>query len=213
MQQTFHAKPTIEFVTRCRPHRSQKGFSLIEVLVSIVILGIGMLGAAGLQLATLRSNQFTAQASVATQLVRDYEEITQMLRSASISTSEGSSVFSSLDTSTADTATITNCQSSSAACTPDELAAFMLKQWKVRAMTELPGGRAVVCRDSAPKDTSGTGAGLYHWACDDLGDMLMVKIGWTGRTDKSDKTQQAISDNNRPRIVMTVFGNQKDFTD
>ena len=199
-------------VTLCTSKRRETGFSLIEVLVSIVILGIGMLGAAGLQLATLRSNHFTAQASVATQLVRDYEEITQMLRSAAISSSEGTSILSSLDTATADSSTIPNCQTTSATCDSGQLAAFMLDEWKARVKTQLPGGRAVVCRDSAPKDTSGTNAGLYHWACDDKGDMLMVKIGWTGRADKTDQAQQAISSDDRPRVVMTVFGNQKDFT-
>ena len=198
--------------TLCTSKRRETGFSLIEVLVSIVILGIGMLGAAGLQLATLRSNHFTAQASVATQLVRDYEEITQMLRSAAISSSEGTSILSSLDTATADSSTIPNCQTTTATCDSGQLAAFMLDEWKARVKTQLPGGRAVVCRDSAPKDTSGAHAGLYHWACDDKGDMLMVKIGWTGRADKTDQAQQAISSDDRPRVVMTVFGNQKDFT-
>ena len=199
--------------TLCTSKRRETGFSLIEVLVSIVILGIGMLGAAGLQLATLRSNHFTAQASVATQLVRDYEEITQMLRSAAISSSEGTSALSGLDTATADSSTIPNCQTTTATCDSGQLAAFMLDEWKARVKTQLPGGRAVVCRDSAPKDTSGAHAGLYHWACDDKGDMLMVKIGWTGRADKTDQAQQAISSDDRPRVVMTVFGNQKDFTD
>lgn len=198
--------------TLCTSKRRETGFSLIEVLVSIVILGIGMLGAAGLQLATLRSNHFTAQASVATQLVRDYEEITQMLRSAAISSSEGTSALSGLDTATADSSTIPNCQTTTATCDSGQLATFMLNEWKARVTTQLPGGRAVVCRDSAPKDTSGAHAGLYHWACDDKGDMLMVKIGWTGRADKTDQAQQAISSDDRPRVVMTVFGNQKDFT-
>lgn len=199
--------------TLCTSKRRETGFSLIEVLVSIVILGIGMLGAAGLQLATLRSNHFTAQASVATQLVRDYEEITQMLRSVAISSSEGTSALSGLDTATADGSTIPNCQTTTATCDSGQLATFMLNEWKARVTTQLPGGRAVVCRDSAPKDTSGAHAGLYHWACDDKGDMLMVKIGWTGRADKTDQAQQAISSDDRPRVVMTVFGNQKDFTD
>ena len=61
-----------------------KGFALIEVLVSLVILAIGLLGTLGLQLATLRSNQFTAQAAVAAQLARDYEEIVQMVPSATV---------------------------------------------------------------------------------------------------------------------------------
>lgn len=191
--------------------KSQGGFSLIEVLVSILVLGLGMLGAAGLQLATLRSNQYTAQSSVATQLVRDYEEITQMMRSSSISTSEGTSALAAVDTATDTTAN--DCKGSSANCDSAALAAFMLKDWKARVKNDLPGGRAKVCRDSAPKETSGTNAGLYRWDCDGAGDMLMVKIGWTARTDKTDAVMQAISADSRPRIVMTIFGNQADFTD
>ena len=135
-----------------------------------------------------------------------------MLRSAAISSSEGTSALSGLDTATADSSTIPNCQTTTATCDSGQLATFMLNEWKARVTTQLPGGRAVVCRDSAPKDTSGAHAGLYHWACDDKGDMLMVKIGWTGRADKTDQAQQAISSDDRPRVVMTVFGNQKDFT-
>ena len=191
--------------------KKQGGFSLIEVLVSIVILGLGMLGSAGLQLATLRSNQYTAQSSVATQLARDYEEITQMLRSASIATSGSASVLTAVDTTT-DTAA-DDCKGSGSACNPDKLAAFMLKEWKARVKTELPGGRAKVCRDSAPKETSGANAGLYRWDCDDKGDMLMFKIGWIARADKPAAVMQAVAADSRPRIVMTVFGNQADFTD
>ena len=192
---------------------NQRGFALIEVLVSLVILAIGLLGTAGLQLASMRSNQFTAQAAIATQLARDYEEIVQLIPSASISASEGTSTFSVVDTSVAGTATVTDCKGTSVTCTKDQLSAYMINDWKARVMTELPGGRAKVCRDSAPKETTGTAEGLYRWACNDTGDMLMIKIGWVARTDKTDTVMQAISDDNRPRLVITAFGNQKDFTD
>ena len=201
-----------------RPHhplqwRRQNGFSLVEILVSIVILGLGMLGAAGLQLATLRSNQYSAQASVATQLVRDYEEITQLVRSADVTTGEAASILTAVDTDTADGTATESCFGSAADCTPATLAAYMLADWKKRVRSDLPGGRAVVCRDSTPKATSGTNAGLFRWACDGTGDMLMVKIGWSARTDKTDATMQAIATDNLPRVVMTIFGNQQDFTD
>jgi type IV pilus assembly protein PilV len=193
------------------PH--QRGVALIEVLVALVILAIGLLGTAGLQLASMRSNQFTAQAALATQLARDYEEIVQLVPSASISASEGTSTFSVLDTSVAGTATVTDCKGASVTCTKVQLSQYMLNDWKARVMTELPGGRAKVCRDSTPKETTGAAAGLYRWNCDDQGDMLMIKIGWAARTDKTDKVMQAINDDNRPRMVITAFGNQKDFTD
>lgn len=192
------------------PRRSQ-GFALIEILVSLVVFAIGMLGSAGLQLATLRSNQFSAQAATATQLARDYEEIVQMVPSAVISASEGSSVLSDLDTSNPSTSTVTECKGSLAACTPAQLTAYMLNEWKNRVMTDLPAGRAKVCRDSAPKDPSGAGQGLYRWACDDQGDMVTIKLGWAAKTAKSDQMMQAVAADDRPRVVITVLGNQKDF--
>jgi type IV pilus assembly protein PilV len=195
-----------------QPQKNQ-GFALIEILVSLVIFAIGMLGTAGLQLATLRSNQFSTQAATATQLARDYEEIVQMVPSASISASEGTSALSVQDTNTALTGTITECKGTSAACTPAQLTAYMLNEWRNRVTTDLPGGRAKVCRDSTPKDTSGTGEGLYRWACDDQGDMIMIKLGWAAKSAKSDKVMQAVATDDRPRIVITVFGNQKDFVD
>lgn len=191
--------------------QKDQGFALIEILVSLVIFAIGVLGTAGLQLATLRSSQFTSQAATATQLARDYEEIVQMVPSATISASEGITSFSALDTSVTSTANITECKGTSAACTPAQLTAYMLNEWKNQVTTNLPAGRAVVCRDSAPKDTSGAGAGLYHWTCDNQGDMLMIKLGWSAKTAKNDKLMQAIAEDDRPRIVITIFGNQKDF--
>lgn len=190
-----------------------RGFALIEILVALVIFAIGLLGTASLQLASLRSSQFTTQAIIATQLARDYAEIVQMLPSASISASEGTSAFSAVDTGVGGTGAVSDCKGSSASCTKPQLAAYMLSEWKARVMTELPGGRAKVCRDSEPKDASGAGEGLYHWNCNGQGDMLMVKLGWIARTDKTDKAMQAVSDDDRPRIVLAIFGNQKDFTD
>ena len=195
-----------------RPISSHKhqGFALIEILVSLVIFAIGMLGTAGLQLATLRSNQFTAQAAIATQLARDYEEIVQMVPSATISASEGSTSFSALDTKTTSSAP-KECIGASAACNATELSAYMLNEWKNQVTTNLPAGRAVVCRDSAPKDSSGAGEGLYHWTCNNEGDMLMIKLGWAAKTAKNDSVMQAIASDDRPRIVIPIFGNQKDF--
>jgi len=49
-----HADPA-EATGRCRPRR-QRGFSLLEILVAIVVLSIGLLGLAGLQANGLQAN-------------------------------------------------------------------------------------------------------------------------------------------------------------
>lgn len=51
--------------------RSQGGFTLLEVLVTIVILSLGLLGYAGLQMATLKNSASAYQRSQATILAND----------------------------------------------------------------------------------------------------------------------------------------------
>lgn len=52
----------------------QNGFSMIEVLVTMVIMAIGLLGVAGLQIASVRNTQVAAQRSIATQQAYDIAE-------------------------------------------------------------------------------------------------------------------------------------------
>lgn len=44
---------------------AQRGFSMVEVLVAAVVLSIGMLGLAGLQMRTLRNNQSSLERAIA----------------------------------------------------------------------------------------------------------------------------------------------------
>lgn len=53
------------------PTRSSAGFSLIEVLVSIVVLSIGLLGTAGLMSASLKNTNTAFYRSQATFLADD----------------------------------------------------------------------------------------------------------------------------------------------
>lgn len=47
--------------TRTQPRRAVKGATLIEILVSILVLGLGVLGMAGLQARALKGNQSAMQ--------------------------------------------------------------------------------------------------------------------------------------------------------
>ena len=52
----------------------QRGTSLIEVLVAVVVLAVGLLGVAGMQMSALRNNQSAYQRSVAAMLASSIAE-------------------------------------------------------------------------------------------------------------------------------------------
>ncbi len=56
------------------PRRACHGFSLFEVLITVVVVGIGLLGLAGLQFAGLRASNNANQHTIATQLAQDVIE-------------------------------------------------------------------------------------------------------------------------------------------
>jgi type IV pilus assembly protein PilV len=64
--------------------RTQTGFSLIEVLVSIVILSLALLGTAGLTAASLRNTSNAFYRSQATVLADDYFDRMRANRQAAI---------------------------------------------------------------------------------------------------------------------------------
>ena len=188
----------------------QRGMTLIEVLVALVILALGLLGAGGLILASLRSSQYATSASVAMGLARDYGEIMQTIPARVISTgAAGTNVFL-IDTNASMSEPTAKCTSS--ACTASEIAARSAWEWAQRVKMELPQGRAVICKDTEPKDADG----LYQWNCNDSGTMMVAKFDWVAKTGASgtgDDNLNAKDANNivRPKLVVTLFGNQTDF--
>lgn len=184
---------------------SQEGFSLIEVLVALVIFAFGMLGAAGLQLATLKSNKFAASSASAIALAREYGELMQTFPSAVITTSSGNSTFF-IDTNTAFASPSPSlCTGDLATCTTTQLAQASIEDWAGRVKVALPGGRAEVCRTSEPRNASGD---LKWGGCDNIGDLVVVKMGWTGKNDKG----ETLFDLDRPKILLPLLGNLRDFS-
>lgn len=65
---------------------SQHGVSLLEVLIAVVVLSIGLLGLAGLQLSALRNNQSAAERSAA---IMQVYSITEAMRADMNATQTG----------------------------------------------------------------------------------------------------------------------------
>lgn len=148
---------------------SIRGFTLVEVLVALLVLGIGLLGVAGLQSATLGMNHSSYLRSQATVLA---EDIADRMRSNPRGTANGAY-------DQGDATSHAGC-SDTTGCTTTEMAQDDLYEWENALATQLPDGEGVVCYDSTPDDGSGAGSA----ACDGGGSNRKIKIWWYSRDDE-----------------------------
>lgn len=166
------------------PHSHSRGFSLVEVLISVVVLTFALLGAAGLQVASL---QATRESRLQAAGVRYGQELAELMRSnkntaVKLTASANPYIYNSVTS----TLTNPNCgYPGLAACTTagtkdtgitsSAAAERDVYEWAERVKSDLPGARILVCEDSAPYDSDG----LPQWTCSGTGGTLVLKIGWT----------------------------------
>ncbi len=158
--------------------RTQKthGFSLIEVLVSIIVLCFGVLGAVGLQAASLQSNREAKLQAVATRYGEELAELMRGNKGVAVLTSSNPYLVA-IKSGDGDP-TNPNCgYPGLSACTDAATTAQRdVYEWWKRLDQALPGARVAVCQDSTPYEAT---SGLPQWACSGSGGVLAIKIGWT----------------------------------
>lgn len=131
--------------------RSQRGVSLIEVLVAVLIFSVGMIGVAGLLVMATRSNH---TAYLRTQAVFLAGTMADRMGANPVGVWNGNYDSSSYPVS-ASTAANSDC---SAGCTPEMLAQADQRNWSRQLNTFLPGVRA-----SVRCDASGAGYTPAAW--------------------------------------------------
>ncbi len=111
----------------------QPGFSLVEVLVAALILGVGLMGILGLQVRSIQFNQQAYYYSQANILLQDISERMRTNKGASARyrTEIGQELSGS-----------ENCASSS--CSSQQIAAWDLEDWKNHVKRALPNGDAKI---------------------------------------------------------------------
>ena len=114
---------------------TQAGFSMVEVLVTLVVLSTGLLGVANLQVEALRSNQSAFLASVAAQQAQD---MTERMQANPAGVMGGQ--YNHLDASIPGEQV--NCQTAN--CTPAQLAMYDHNRWNITNHARLPGGAGQV---------------------------------------------------------------------
>lgn len=146
-----------------------KGYFLTEVLVALLVLSAGVIGAAGLQLSTWRLTQQSAFHTEAQQLAAEMAEWIQAYKASLPDNLENLEVNAASALPVA-----AHCYGRQ--CTGDELAHFMVAEWVSRVRDALPQAQVRICRDATPWDS---GAASYRWPCHSHeGAGLVIKIGW-----------------------------------
>ena len=115
----------------------QRGVSLIEVLVAVMIFTIGLLGLAGLLIMATRSNQ---AAYLRTQVVFLAHNMADRMSANPVAVWDGSYNSNKYPTATSIT---TKCDLA-ASCTPDKLAAHDMQAWSTQLTTFLPNPTATI---------------------------------------------------------------------
>ncbi|MEO6973061.1 MAG: type IV pilus modification protein PilV [Rhodoferax sp.] len=185
---------------------NQSGFSLIEVLISIIVLSFGLLGMVGMQSAALQANREARLQSSAAILARELAEMIRGNKDVGILPT-GNPYVGSFDTSplvSKDPTYCLNVATSTTACADRvAIANAEMTEWLGRVNAQLPGARVSVCFDSTPYD----GNGLPQWGCNSTGanGVLVVKIGWTrGSTNRSETGNAAFDRATTPSIVFPI---------
>ncbi|MBT9464951.1 type IV pilus modification protein PilV [Hydrogenophaga sp.] len=162
------------------PCTHQAGFSLIEVLVTIIILSIGMLGSAGMQAAALQANTQTRYQVVAAALAGELAEAMRGNHRVALNTLPTANPYLIDHDSGALVAPPVNCRVDTCSGNTDAQrlsnAQWQVHEWMGRLQSELPSPRVRICFDSTPFHAT---TGAAEWDCDDTGDVLVAKIAWT----------------------------------
>jgi type IV pilus assembly protein PilV len=175
---------------RSKAKIGHRGFSLLEVLISIIVLSFGLLGMVGMQAAALQSNKEARLQSIGVRMARELGELMRNNKKVGTKTTASDNPYL-VDYKSSDTLpTATNCFTSDCYSEANEttaqlaLANFETREWLYRLNAELPGVRVKVCFDDAPFTSGGT----PQWSCTSGGTVAVIKIGWTRSSTDRTKT-------------------------
>ena len=182
----------------------QHGFSLLEVLISIIILSFGLLGMVGLQAAALQANRDARVQSSALGLARELAEMMRGNKDIALLTSGNPYLgdFSSPLTAASPSYCLNVASGAPSCASNTDIANAQITEWLARVDAELPAARVIVCVDSQPFVN-----GMPTWTCNPTGTGVatVIKIGWTrGSTDRSKTGNDAFVPATVPSIVIPV---------
>lgn len=169
-----------------RAPRRQRGFNLIEVLVSLLVLSLGLAGIAALLIQGMATSNAASHNSIA---VSQAQTGVEMMRANLDAYSAG--WFEGVNTSGA--AAAVAC---AGACSSAEQASNDFAVWRDQLAASLPDGQGFICTDSTPDDGQ-----PGELDCDGDGSNV-IKIFW--RDIKDPDFQDAADESDFQRYVASV---------
>lgn len=139
MQKMMLHNPSV--ARRAASGRYQSGFSLLEVLISLVVLSVGLLGMAGLMSTTLKSND---SAYMRTQATVEAYNILDRMRANNSAVTTGNYSYGMPSAPSAATQVPNACTGAAASCSDQGLATYDISQWEYDLAKRLPEGRGSI---------------------------------------------------------------------
>lgn len=175
--------------SQTKPYSS--GFTLLEILVSIVVLSFGLLGMVGIQAMALKSNNDAKQQSAGVQLASELSDMMRGNKAVAVALTTLANPYLIDDyTGGPIIAPAEYCNGTSGCSSALRVAEWEKYDWLTRVNETFPGARVQVCYDNAPYVANGLNAGLPQWGCGGIaaaGGAISIKIGWT--RDSTNKTR------------------------
>lgn len=157
-----------------------RGFTMLEIMVALLVLALGIICGAAMQLAALRTRH---QSALLTQSLHLANSLAERMRANNIAPPwpDAANPYLSFNydalAEPSPTPPSPLCYALGAHCDRSQLAQFDLYDIKQQVRGSLPAGRALVCRDAALWQ-----GGRLRWSCTGgAGAPLVVKVGWRGK--------------------------------
>jgi type IV pilus assembly protein PilV len=169
-------------------HRgANAGFTLLEVLVAVLVLSIGLLGIAGLQVTGLRFNHSAYMRTQATLLAYEMADRMRANRPTMLPPANSYDIPNA-----AVGAGVPACETV-AGCAAAQMAQNDVFQWQRRLAQVLPNGQGVVCLDNIPVEANSTPAAP---SCNAAGTTYAIKIWWDDNRDGAPNQRFVVTLNN-----------------
>ncbi|KQV79652.1 pilus assembly protein PilV [Massilia sp. Root351] len=177
--------------------RRVRGFALIEVLVAVVVLAIGVLGASAMQLVAMRVRYESQLLSNAAQMA------SAMADRMRANPAQLAMAYLALDydAHTEPVPAAPGRQCWAAMCDSAAMADADIYDLKRQVAAQLPAGRVRICRD-----TGMWASGQLRWSCaGGPGAPVVIKIGWRGRNPDGTPARDAAGGYS-PGVALAMAG-------